>query len=153
LGRGWKLLIIGQRPRGEALDQAIAEHDAESFVHFTGFAPPAQYADLLAAADMFLFLSLYEGFGLPVLEAMASGTPVIAANASSLPEVVGPAGVLVDATDIEAIAEAVIRLGSDEKRRIQLSKEGLVRASQFNLDRLGEGTVNCYRRAIEGNAT
>jgi len=153
LAADWRLVVVGQRPAGsDELDRAIAAHRAEPFVHFTGPASPARYADLLAAADVFVFLSLYEGFGLPVLEAMASGVPVLAADAASLPEVVGPDGVLADPADTDAAADALAALCGDGPRRRRLARQGLARAGHFTTQRMAEGTVACYRRAMAAGA-
>jgi glycosyltransferase involved in cell wall biosynthesis len=84
---------------------------------------------------VFVFPSLYEGFGLPPLEAMASGTPVITSNVSSLPEVVGDAALLIDPHEPEAIADALRRVLTDDALRAELKAKGLVRASQFSWER------------------
>jgi len=147
LGQDWRLVIIGQRPRGEELDRTLVDCGGDAFVHFTGLASPAHYADLLAGAEMFLFFSLYEGFGLPILEAMASGAPVLAGDNSSLPEVVGDDGVLVDASDPAAATEAIAAMASDAAMRADLRQRGQARAATFTPARLAEGTVACYRRA------
>jgi glycosyltransferase involved in cell wall biosynthesis len=89
---------------------------------------------LCAGAIAMVYPSLYEGFGLPPLEAMASGTPVLAGNRSSLPEIVGDAGLLVDPFDVEAIAEGICRLIEDSSLREDLRRKGLLRAKQFSWD-------------------
>jgi glycosyltransferase involved in cell wall biosynthesis len=83
-------------------------------------------------ASVFVFPSLYEGFGLPPLEAMASGTPVVTSNVSSLPEVAGNAALLVDPLDPEAIADGIQRVLTDERLRQQLHERGIARARQFS---------------------
>jgi len=86
-------------------------------------------------ADVLVYPSLYEGFGLPALEAMACGTPVIAANTSSLPEVVGDAGLLVDPYSVGEIADALASVLVDSSLRARLSDDGLMRAKLFNWDK------------------
>ena len=88
----------------------------------------------------FAYLSVYEGFGLPPLEAMASGTPTLVGNLASLPEVVGDAAVQVDPYDIEAIADGIHRLIEDASLRTLLREKGLERAAQFNWDKAAEQT-------------
>jgi len=101
-------------------------------VFLTGHVDESLIPSLFAGALLLAYVSYYEGFGLPPLEAMASGTPVLAGNRSSLPEVVAGAGMLVDPFDIEEIAEAVGRLAEDPVLRADLRQKGLLRAKQFN---------------------
>ncbi len=102
-----------------------------------GFIPQADKAALLSGATAYLFPSLYEGFGLPVLEAMACGTPVLAANTSSLPEVAGSAALLVSPTDTTAIAEGISALLTDSVLRQTLAEKGFVRAKEFSWQKTG----------------
>jgi len=105
-------------------------------------------AVLYNAATLFVFPSHYEGFGLPPLEAMACGTPVVATNNSSIPEVVGDAGLLVDSTDLDALATAIERALGDAVLRAELSQKGLDRAKQFSWERFGRETLEVYERAL-----
>ena len=104
-------------------------------MRFFGFVPNQTLAILYRLAGVFVFPSLYEGFGLPPLEAMASGTPVITSNVSSLPEVVGDAALLVDPLQPEAIADAMRRVLSDATLRDDLRARGLDRARHFSWER------------------
>jgi glycosyltransferase involved in cell wall biosynthesis len=101
---------------------------------FPGFVPDEVIPALYAAADAFAFPSLFEGFGIPVLEAMASGTPVCAANTSSIPEVVGDAGLLFDPLDVTAITASLKQVLLDQDLRGRLIASGIERASRFTWD-------------------
>lgn len=101
-------------------------------VALTGYVPDSDLPALLSGASAFVFPSLYEGFGFPVLEAMACGTPVVCANVSSLPEVAGDAALLVDPTDTEALTAALRRLLTEEELRHQLVARGFRQAEQFS---------------------
>lgn len=105
---------------------------------------------LYNVADVFVLPSLYEGFGLPVLEAMACGTPVVAANAASLPEVVGNAGLLVDPHSPEAIAKAIAQVLEDSALASDLRERGLRRAREFTWERTAEQTMHVYTNIAEG---
>jgi glycosyltransferase involved in cell wall biosynthesis len=103
---------------------------------------------LYNAASLFVFPSLYEGFGLPPLEAMACGTAVISSTASSLPEVVGEAGLLIDPADTEALAKAMEQVLSDTEMRKQMQSAGLVQAQNFSWEKTARQTIESYRRAL-----
>ncbi|GAH45643.1 unnamed protein product, partial [marine sediment metagenome] len=92
-------------------------------------------------AELFVFPSFYEGFGLPVLEAMACGTPVITSNSSSLPEIVSDAGIMVDPKDIDALAEAMKKVLLDEELRKSIISKGLERARMFSWRKSAEETL------------
>jgi len=100
------------------------------------------------AATVMAYPTLYEGFGLPVLEALACGTPVLSSNTSSLPEAAGDAAVMVDPHNVEALAEALNRLLSDRTLRLELRERGLAHARRFTWTRTAQYTVQVYRRAI-----
>jgi glycosyltransferase involved in cell wall biosynthesis len=131
-----KLLIIGdQISKYATLRRAVHRYKLHKHVRFLGFVPDKTLAVLYRLAAVFAFPSLYEGFGLPPLEAMASGTPVITSNVSSLPEVVGDAALLIDPYDPAAIADALQRVLSDPALRQQLRVRGLARARHFSWER------------------
>ncbi len=119
-------------------------------VRFLGRVEDEVLVALYNRAALFVFPSLYEGFGLPVLEAMACGTPVVAADATSLPEVVGDAGLLVDPRDPETLAEALIRLWRDRELAAELRERGLARARAFTWEETARRTVEVYRALLEG---
>jgi glycosyltransferase involved in cell wall biosynthesis len=100
---------------------------------------------LYSHAAVFVFASLYEGFGMPVLEAMACGAPVITSNTTALPEVAGDAAVLVNPEDPEELADAIIRVLEDSALRATLKERGFERAKQFTWERAAQRTVAVYR--------
>jgi glycosyltransferase involved in cell wall biosynthesis len=117
-------------------------------VQFPGFVPAKDLPLWYNAADLFVYPSIYEGFGLPVLEAMACGTAVITSTASSLPEVVGEAGKLVDPTDTDGLATAMEQVLGDEELREQMQTAGLVQAGGFSWEKAARQTVDSYRQAL-----
>jgi glycosyltransferase involved in cell wall biosynthesis len=116
-------------------------------VRFTGFVPEEDLAALLSGALAFAFPSLYEGFGLPVVEAMACGTPVVCSQASSLPEVAGDAALLVDPLDTEALAAALVRVVSDEGLRHDLVLRGFQQVRSFSWQRCARETLDVLEEA------
>jgi glycosyltransferase involved in cell wall biosynthesis len=131
-----KLVIIGDEvSRYAALRRAVHRHQLHQFVRFLGYLPEETLAVLYRLAGVFVFPSLYEGFGLPPLEAMASGTPVVTSNVSSLPEVAGGAALLVDPYDPGAIADGIYTVLTDEVVRRDMRRKGLERAHEFSWER------------------
>ena len=122
--------------------------EIEGDVRFPAWVSAAELEGLWALTQLFVFPSLYEGFGLPVLEAMARGVPVACSNASSLPEVAGDAALLFDPRDELAIAEALRRLLDDGALREQLRARGLARAREFTWERTARLTLHSYARAL-----
>jgi glycosyltransferase involved in cell wall biosynthesis len=144
-----ELVIVGAR--GWLDDRLLRQLGAESLtgaVHLTGRVSDAELVDLYRGAELFVFPSRYEGFGFPVLEAMACGTAVVAADRGSLPEVVGGAGVLVDPDDPSALELALGELLCTPTRREELVDRGLRRAGEFTWQRCAELTVEAYRSAL-----
>ena len=153
--RGFKdvtLLIIGDEiTRYVKLRRAVHRYQLHRHVRFLGFVPAETLQILYRLASAFVFPSLYEGFGLPPLEAMASGTPVVTSNVSALPEVVGNAAMLVDPEQADSIADGVIRVLSDEPFRADLVRKGLARARQFSWDRSVRRTWDIYGRFADSS--
>ena len=128
-----KLVLIGDDiSKYSALRRAVHRHQLHNYVRFLGYVPEETLAVMYRLAGVFVFPSLYEGFGLPPLEAMASGTPVVTSNVSSLPEVAGDAAMLVDPYDPDAIADGIFRVLSDEQLRSTMRRKGAERARQFS---------------------
>lgn len=117
-------------------------------VHLPGYLDDETLPAVYAGAEAFVFPSIYEGFGLPLLEAMASGTPVVCSNNTALPEVAGAAAVFVDAYDIESIAQGIRTLCEDESLRSRLRDAGLARAKDFTWERTTEATWQSLQAAI-----
>ncbi|HUQ88498.1 MAG TPA: glycosyltransferase family 1 protein [Vicinamibacterales bacterium] len=128
-----KLIIVGDEiSKYPALRQAVHKHKLDKHVRFLGFQPMETLAAFYRLARAFVFPSLYEGFGLPPLEAMACGTPVVTSNVSSLPEVAGGAALLVDPYDVDSIANGIVVAVTDETVRADLITRGRERARSFS---------------------
>jgi glycosyltransferase involved in cell wall biosynthesis len=143
------LYIVGGK--GWLYDAVFARVEALQMggeIRFAGYVPGQELPWWYNAAELFVYPSLYEGFGLPPLEAMACGTPVITSGVSSLPEVVGSAGVTVDPTDTDALADALARLLTDAELRGEMQAAGLAQARAFSWQETARQTVGCYRRAL-----
>lgn len=129
---GLRLVVVGDKGNPTApVYERIATLGLAHRVTFTGFVGDDDLPALYSAASVLAFPSIYEGFGLPALEAMACGAPVVTSNTSSLPEIVGDAGLLVDPLDMDALADALARALDDEALRTELIKKGHHRAQQF----------------------
>jgi glycosyltransferase involved in cell wall biosynthesis len=141
-----KLVLAGSRWNGaEVIDASVARLGLQGDVIMTGFVADRLLPDLYAAADTFVFPSLFEGFGIPLLEAMAAGTPVCAANVSSIPEVVGDAALLFDPRSPADIAGQLERLLHDAPLRQELVERGRQRAQQFSWEDATSGVLQqCY---------
>ncbi|MCR4286660.1 MAG: glycosyltransferase family 4 protein, partial [Deltaproteobacteria bacterium] len=132
-GKGWMNSDIPEMVKGL---------DVEDRVVFAGFIDGADIAAVYSQAVVFAYPSLYEGFGLPILEAMSCGAPVITSNTSSMPEVAGDAAVLVDPTDAGALASALEGVLGDPAKRGEMRKKGLEQASRFSWDRCAKETLD-----------
>lgn len=148
LPEDWTLVLAGSRGYGS--DAALL--DANDRVQVTGYLTEEEIAAWYARASIFAFPSLDEGFGMPILEAMAAGVPVIAGNRSALPEVCGDAAEQIDPRSEEQLASALLRLATDESRRNELIARGLDRAKQFPWAKAVAKTQSVYDELL-GNAT
>jgi glycosyltransferase involved in cell wall biosynthesis len=144
-----RLVLAGLAGWGSgALAEAVAASGVADRVLLTGYLPEADKAALFTGADVFAYPSRYEGFGLPVLEAMACGTPVVTTTGGSLPEVAGDAAWLVDPGDTDALAAALAKLATDPAARQAAAARGRDRAATFTWDRCAAQTVAAYHRAL-----
>ncbi len=142
-----RLVIVGRRGwLAEPIERRAAELGIADRVRFTGYLADRDLPALYAAATAFVFPSLYEGFGMPVLEAMAAGTPVLTANTSALPEVAGDAAVLVDPGDTAAIAAGLGRISHDSALRQRLSIAGRQRAATFTWEHCAQQTLTILQQ-------
>jgi glycosyltransferase involved in cell wall biosynthesis len=145
-----RLVVIGDEiSKYPGLRQSVHRHRLDKHVRFFGFQPAATLVAFYRLARAFVFPSLYEGFGLPPLEAMANLTPVVTSNLSSMPEVVGDAAVLVDPYDSQSIADGIRRVVTDEGLRQQLIARGRLRVQQFSWRTAAARTLDVYRDVME----
>jgi glycosyltransferase involved in cell wall biosynthesis len=143
------LLLVGGK--GWLYDEIFARVEALGLseeIRFAGYVPVDALPWWYNAAEIFVYPSLYEGFGLPPLEAMACGTAVISSRASSLPEVVGQAGLLVDPAEPDALAQAMEHVLTDKEMRKEMQSAGLAQAQNFTWSSTARQTVESYRRAL-----
>ena len=141
----WHLVITGGKGwMYEAIFEQVKRSGLEGRVHFPGFVDDADLPVLYSAADLFAYVSLYEGFGLPLLEAMACGTPVIGSNASSLPEVIGDVGLQVDPRSVDDIARALQQMIDRPELRERSIGLGLERAKLFTWDKAARELLAIY---------
>ena len=142
-----RLVLVGPRAYGtdRFLDH-VRELGLESDITITGYVSEEQLVGLYQGADVFVYASLYEGFGLPIVEAMACGAPVIASNVASMPEVAGDAALLVDPRSELELGAAVLRLAGSAEERMRMREKGYARAAGFTWRRVAEATRDAYRR-------
>jgi glycosyltransferase involved in cell wall biosynthesis len=148
-GIAHELVVVGARGwRDEALLEMVRRSDVAERITLAGRLSDTEMIDLYRGAECFVFPSLYEGFGIPPLEAMACGAPVVSSDRTSMPEVVGDAGLLVDPENVEALARALSEVLGSEERRAELRERGLTRASAFTWRRCVELTVEAYAETL-----
>jgi glycosyltransferase involved in cell wall biosynthesis len=127
------LVVVGKEQLAyKSLERTLKQCSFRDQIHFTGYVPDDDLPLLYNMASLFIYPSLYEGFGLPVLEAMQSGTPVITSDRTSLPEVVDDAGITIDPNDCDAIANAIQRLWTNKETREEYRERGLQQAENFS---------------------
>ena len=150
LPAGWSLVLAGAASGygAQKILDRIAASPAKARIRVAGYVSAQELLQLYSRAAIFAFPSLDEGFGIPVLEAMAHGLPVITSNRSALPEVAGEAALLVDPADTSAISAALSSLVASSERRTALSKAGLLRAQSFPWSRAVEETYAVYKHAL-----
>ncbi len=149
-GMDCQLVIAGGK--GWLSEETFSQAERSPFpsdIRFTGYVPDKDLAALYTGAELFAYPSLYEGFGLPVLEAMACGTPVVCANTSSLPEFAGDAALLVSPEDSDAIADALEAVCTDSGIREGLTQRGTERAAEYHWERSAEKLVGIYEHVFQ----
>lgn len=145
----WPLVMVGYKGwRSEQLHARIEAGVKEGWVTYLGFVEADELPLLYAGARVFVFPSLYEGFGLPLLEAMASGIPVVCSNAATLPEVTGDAAAMCDPQDVDGLSELINRALQDESWRKLAIKKGLLQAGRFSWKRCAEETAAVYKEVL-----
>ena len=151
LGENWRLVLIGAAGFGAAaIRERIARSPARSRIEMPGYVTPAELARWYARATVFAFPSLDEGFGMPLLEAMAAGTPILTSNRSALGEVAGDAALLVYPEDTAQLAAALRQLTGDRELREDLARCGKVRVQTFTWEKAVRETWEVYRKLLRG---
>jgi glycosyltransferase involved in cell wall biosynthesis len=144
------LVIVGSKGwHYEDVFNEVARQGLTDRVHFLGFVADADLPALYSAASLFVYPSLYEGFGLPALEAMACGAPVVVSNQSALPEVVGEAGLLIDPRDVAAMAAAMARVVAEPELHRCLAQAGQLRAAGFTWSDMAARLLALYQQMVE----
>ena len=145
---GWDLVLVGRRGRlSQEYERHAATRGLSGRVHFPGYLPDTAVAALMEKALFFAFPSLFEGFGLPVLEAQTTGVPVMCAKNSALPEIAGDAALLVDPEDVDDIAAAMLRLSQDEALRQELIAKGYQNVKRFSWEKAARETLAVLEEA------
>jgi glycosyltransferase involved in cell wall biosynthesis len=139
--RGWKY---------EPILRAVEQLELGEQVRFLDYVSDSELVRLYNAASALVFPSFYEGFGLPLIEAMACGCPVITSNRTAMPEVVGDAAILIDPENPEELADAIARMLSDRELAAEMSAKGFERAAQFSWEKCARQTVEVYRSVLGG---
>lgn len=146
VGQGLKLVIAGGSGWGlTGIGKQVQSLGLQDHVVFPGFIDEEDLPDLYRGAHLFVYPSLYEGFGLPILEAMACGVPVITSNTSSMPEVAGDAALLVDPLNVEALASAMASVLLDKELKEALQRKGRARANHFSWETTARKTLESYQ--------
>ena len=146
LGNEYQLVVSGQKGwLTRSLSHFLKNYPAQDQVLFTGYVPMEHIPMFMNSAELFVFPSLYEGFGLPVLEAMSCGTPVISSDRSSIPEIVGSAGILVNPTDIQELADRIVGLLRNPEEKMRLSQLGKEQSARFSWYEAARKTLDVYR--------
>jgi glycosyltransferase involved in cell wall biosynthesis len=150
---GAELMIVGRKrkdiPGLDSTLRDIRNRNKGIKITLAGYLTDSEIMSLYEEADIFVYPSLYEGFGLPVLEAMACGCPIITSNVFSLPEVVGEAGMLVDPYDVEMIAHALSTVLENDELKREMSRKGIEQAQKFSWERAGVELLAVCREVAE----
>jgi glycosyltransferase involved in cell wall biosynthesis len=153
-GTKHKLVLVGKYGwMYKEVLHLVDELKLTNWVYFTGYIPQEDLPLVYNLATLFVYPTIYEGFGLPVLEAMACGVPVITSQISSLPEIVGDAGVLIPVSGAGALYDAMDRLLQNKSLRDELIKAGLTRAKTFSWERTAQLTYKIYQKVLGSSKT
>lgn len=145
----YKLVLVGMHGwKNSSLFDLLTKTQLDNQVILTGYVPDEYLAPLFSGATMFVYPSVYEGFGLPVLEAMKCGCPVITSNSSSLPEVIGDAGILVDPTNIDDLSAAMVRLITNKKLCATYKRKGLQQSLLFSWEKSCRQLMDIFNSII-----
>ncbi|POA32067.1 MULTISPECIES: glycosyltransferase family 1 protein [unclassified Pseudomonas] len=151
LRKRWPLVLTGYHGwRNERIHQRLESARREGWAFYLGFVPSEDLPLLFAGARLFTFPSLYEGFGLPVLEAMSSGVPVVCSNSSSLPEVAGDAALMCEAMDVDTLTGLIHKGLVDEVWRSSAIEQGMQHAAAFSWERCALETLQVYHQVVKG---
>jgi glycosyltransferase involved in cell wall biosynthesis len=149
-GLDYQLVLAGKiDPHAIEVTDTIKQLNLQEWVVVTGYVADDELPHFYAAAEAFVFPSLYEGFGLPPLEAMAAGTPVLSSNASVMPEVLGEAALFFDPTDIEDMAAVMHRLAGSYHLKKELREKGFRQVKKYSFAKMAKETLAVYQRALE----
>ena len=146
LKKEYQLVIGGRKNRHtEYLEKVIEKLNIRDRILFPGLIADKDLASIYKGASLFVFPSLYEGFGFPPLEAMACGTPVIASNTTSLPEVTGDAAILVDPLDIQKLSQEMVNVLTNSELRKKLTQRGIEKSKGFSIERFARELIKCLK--------
>jgi glycosyltransferase involved in cell wall biosynthesis len=141
-----KLILVGKEGWGiENIRNKVKELHLDQAVYFSGYVPEEDLPHLYRGAEVFVYPSLYEGFGIPVLEAMAAGAPVVTSNAASLPEIARGSAILIPPCDIRAISEVILGILKNREMSGELREKGVNKAREFTWERCAKGALAVYR--------
>jgi glycosyltransferase involved in cell wall biosynthesis len=145
----YPMILVGMKGWNNArLEQQMRPLIEAGEIRLLGYVSRQALIEIIAGATGLVYPSIYEGFGLPPLEAMAAGVPVISSNVSSLPEVIGNAGILVNPLDVDALAQAMSQVIDNETLRHDLRKKGLLQSQKFSWSKCVAETAEVYRKAL-----
>lgn len=147
-GKGWESRDNLNHPELSSFKQFIQKYENHPQIHIIGFVPTEDLVLLMNAAEMLLFASFYEGFGLPILEAQLCGTPVITSQTSSMPEIAGKGAILVNPDSIDEIKEAILEISLNATLRKKLVSDGFANAKRFNLESMADQAMKVYQKAL-----
>tara|TARA_R110001606_G_scaffold391386_1_gene559427 strand:- start:2263 stop:3366 length:1104 start_codon:yes stop_codon:yes gene_type:complete len=144
-----QLVLVGHKDKNETLDELINNYSLSAKIVFTGFVPNEEIGGLISNADLFVFPSLYEGFGIPLLDAQSYGVPVVSSNAGSLPEVGGNAALYFDPYDINEIRSVIIKALKNTSNLESLVEKGIENRKSFSWSKTALETLDVYKKLYE----